>query len=504
MQRAAGLQLLTNTARWDIAIIGGGATGLGCAVDAAARGYRTVLLEQGDFAQATSSRSTKLVHGGVRYLRQGNIRLVKQALHERGLLLRAAPDLVRPLEFVIPTYRWWEGSFYATGLQLYDRLAGSLGIGKSRVLSTSEVKERLPTIVTRNLRGGVSYHDAQFDDARFAVTLAQTLVALGGTALNYARVEQLARSDAGIPTCILRGRDLETNAAFEIEAKAVINATGVFCDEIRRMEEPQTHATVVPSQGSHLVLDSSFLPGRTALMVPNTDDRRVLFAIPWCNRVLVGTTDVAVGRPTLEPHPSTREIEFLLAHAGRYLDPAPVGANVRSCFAGLRGLAVAAQSTRKTARMPRDHRVLVSERGLVTINGGKWTTYRLMARDAVNAAARLGHLPERQCLTDKLHYPPPQRIAGEMLHARLPYTTGDVIAAVRHEMARTVADTLARRLRALFLDVDAAGEVAPRVASIMAAELERDEAWIAQQLPMMRELASNYALASATGSNNES
>ncbi|HEX5177032.1 MAG TPA: FAD-dependent oxidoreductase, partial [Chthoniobacteraceae bacterium] len=237
MDRANGLQLLRKSASWDIAIIGGGATGLGSAVDAASRGYRTVLLEQGDFAQATSSRSTKLVHGGVRYLRQGNLHLVQQALHERGLLLRAAPDFVQPLEFVIPTYRWWERSFYATGLHLYDRLAGSLGIGSSRGLSANEVKERLPTIVTKHLRGGVLYHDAQFDDARFAVALAQTFVALGGTALNYARVENLARS--GAPSAhIIRGRDAESGEAFEIEAKAVINATGVFCDEIRRMEEP--------------------------------------------------------------------------------------------------------------------------------------------------------------------------------------------------------------------------------------------------------------------------
>jgi glycerol-3-phosphate dehydrogenase len=504
MDRATGLQLLRRTASWDIAIIGGGATGLGSAVDAASRGYRTVLLEQGDFAQATSSRSTKLVHGGVRYLRQGNMQLVQQALHERGLLLRAAPDFVHPLEFVIPTYRWWERSFYAAGLHLYDRLAGSLGLGQSRGLSADEVKARLPTIVANHLRGGVLYHDAQFDDARFAVALAQAFVALGGTALNYAPVEALAASGTPRGTHIIRGCDAENGEAFEIEAKSVINATGVFCDDIRRMEEPQANATVVPSQGSHLVLDAQFLPGNTALMVPNTDDRRVLFAIPWLGRLLVGTTDVAVERAVLEPRPTEREIEFILAHAGRYLDPAPARTHVRSCFAGLRGLALAKQSARKTARMPRDHRVLVSEQGLVTINGGKWTTYRLMARDAVDAAARAAHLPERRCLTDKLLFRRSDRIPGEQLHPRLPDTSGDVITAVRHEMARTVADTLARRTRALFLDADAALEIAPRVARIMAAELQRDEAWIENQLVRMRALAANYVIAPSSESKSES
>jgi glycerol-3-phosphate dehydrogenase len=430
------------------------------------------------------------------------MRLVHQALHERGLLLRAAPNLVRPLEFVIPTYHWWERPFYATGLHLYDRLAGALGLGSSRGLSAAEVKERLPTIATKNLRGGVLYHDAQFDDARFAIALAQTFVALGGTALNYARVEHLASPKSDLHT--LRVRDLEENGTFEIEARTVINAGGIFCDEIRLLEDAHAGRTVVPSRGSHCVIDAQFLPGETALMVPNTDDRRVLFAIPWLGRVLLGTTDIAVDRAELEPEPSAGEIEFILRHAGRYLEPAPVVENVTSCFAGLRALAAAEESSRKkTALMPRDHRVIVSANGLVTINGGKWTTYRLMAQDAVDAAAQSARLPARRCLTDKLSLQRGATAGGPPLHPRLPYTTGDVIAAVRSEMARSVADTLARRTRALFLDARAALEMAPRVASIMAEELQRDEAWIASQLGAFRELAFRYLPHSADASKSD-
>jgi glycerol-3-phosphate dehydrogenase len=521
MNRAEMLKSLTDSStRWDILIIGGGATGLGCAVDAAARGYRTLLVEQSDFAKATSSRSTKLIHGGVRYLQQGNLKLVRESLRERGLLIRNAPHLVKRLGFIVPNYRWWEGAFYGTGLKIYDRLAGDLGLGRSRRLSCAEALQHAPTLEPDGLRGGVLYYDAQFDDARLAISLAQTAADAGAVVANYAQVTSLVKRTDQI--CGAMVRDLETNQEHELAALAVINATGVFTDSIRHLDEPESNKLIVPSQGAHVVLEKSFLPGDTAIMVPKTADGRVLFAIPWHDRVLIGTTDTPVSQPQLEPRPLRGEIEFLLAHAGRYLTKDPQLGDVLCTFAGLRPLVKTAH-TKNTALVPRDHTVMVSKSGLITVTGGKWTTYRKMAEDTVDQASLVAGLKRRPSTTATLRlrgwreadeqerkdnlWPPnhygsdasalqqmvqEEPALNEPLHPALPYRAAEVVWAVRHEMACTVEDVLARRTRALFLDTRASVEAAPKVARLMTQALRRDQQWEQQQVMGYRELARAY------------
>jgi glycerol-3-phosphate dehydrogenase len=493
LNRETSLQALRTTRQWDIVIIGGGATGLGAAVDAAARGYHTVLFEQGDFSEATSSRSTKLIHGGLRYLRQGNVSLVRDALRERGRLLRNAPALVHPLPFLIPVHSAWERAFYGVGLKIYDLLAGQLGIAASRHLSREETLNRLPTLNPSGLRGGLLYQDAQFDDSRLAVALAQTFAGLGGAPLNYARATALLKTADKIRG--VRIRDLESGDEFEIAARAVINATGVFCDTIRQLDDPQSPAMLAPSQGAHIVLPRKFFPGDCALMIPRTADDRVLFAIPWHGRTLIGTTDTPVAATTREPRPLAAEIAFLLAHTAQHLTKAPAPSDILSTFAGLRPLVRRGASAR-TASIARDHLVVTAPSGLITITGGKWTTYRRMAEDAVNAAERSASLDPRPSRTTTL--PIDARGfsdgngAAEPLHTRLTITSADVLRAVREEMARTVEDTLARRTRALFLDARAASEIASEVAALMAAEMGRDSAWQAAQSSAFRTLAAGY------------
>jgi glycerol-3-phosphate dehydrogenase len=518
LTRTENLDRLRSAETWDILVIGGGATGLGTAVDAAARGYRTLLLEARDFAHGTSSRSTKLIHGGVRYLAQGNIPLVREALHERGLLLQNAPHLVHARDFVLPAFHYWQLPYYATGLWLYDRLAGSLGLGRSRWVSRNEVTSRVATIRRAGLRGGIVYTDGQFDDARLAIALARTLTDLGGCALNYFRVTALLKHVERINGAV--AHDDETGEEFSIAAKSVVNATGVFADNIRRLDSPSTLPILAPSQGAHVVLDRSFLPGETALMVPKTDDGRVVFAIPWNGRVIVGTTDTQMATLPLEPRPLETEIEYLLDHAGRYLERAPSRGDIKSMFAGLRPLIRrAASQGAATAQLSREHVVIVSDSGLITITGGKWTTYRRMAKDAVDHAARIGRLPGRPSATAslKLHgwhvdvHQDHSHLAlhgadlGELkqlidsaphlsdpIHPALPYLNGEVIWAVRHEAARTVEDVLSRRTRALFLDARASIEAAPRVAMLVAQELKRDQAWQEDQVARFTRLAATY------------
>lgn len=501
---------------WDMIVIGGGATGLGIALDAATRGYDTLLLERDDFAQATSSRSTKLLHGGVRYLRQGNLKLVMGALRERTRVLANAPHLSSEQSFVIPTYKRGESLYYGFGLGLYERLAGRASLGRSQRLSAAETRRELPTLRAEHLRGGVRYHDGQFDDARLAVCLAQSAWDHGATLANYCEVVALLRS-GGVGTAV-RGvvvRDRETGTEHEVPAHVVVNATGVFCDSIRRMAEPGAAAWVAPSQGAHIVLDRRFLPGRNALMVPKTDDGRVLFIIPWQDRLLVGTTDVPVEDADTEPRAQPAEIDFLLEHAGRYLQDAPRREDVLSVFAGLRPL-VRAGSGRSTSALARDH-LLREESGLVSITGGKWTTYREMAGQAVDVAARVAQLPRRPCRTVDLPLhgatadvaPMPLRAYGSdagavqalaqaraewaaPLHPRLPYIGAEVEWAARHDMARSVQDVLARRTRALLLDARASIEAAPTVAALLAGALGRDLAWQAHEVAAYTGFAQAY------------
>ncbi|KAA2243248.1 glycerol-3-phosphate dehydrogenase/oxidase [Chitinophaga agrisoli] len=509
----------TPSAQWDMIIIGGGATGLGIAMDAATRGYNTLLLEQADFAKGTSSRSTKLVHGGVRYLAQGDVALVREALYERGLLLANAPHLAHNQEFIIPQYNWWQGPFYTIGLKIYDLLSGRLSLGRSRHISKSEVVAELPTIRQRGLKGGIVYHDGQFDDARLAVNIAQTAVENGAILLNYFKVTGLHKDGNGRINGV-QAQDLETGRSYNLPAKAVINATGVFVDEILQLDNPAARRMVRPSQGVHVVLDPSFLQSKSAIMIPKTEDGRVLFAVPWHNKVLLGTTDTPLDEHSLEPVALEKEIDFILRTAANYLSRPPARTDVLSVFAGLRPLAAPQKSTGSTKEISRSHKILVAPSRLITITGGKWTTFRRMAEDTVNEAIRTAGLPAATCRTKELHIhgfvqhpsnreplnvygsdaPLLQALAalqpdwGQPLSTRLPYIGAQVIWAVRHEMARTVEDVLARRLRALFLDATAALEMAPKVAALMAQELGRDEVWQQAQVKAFADMAAHYIL----------
>ena len=510
---------------WDFVIVGGGATGLGCGIEAAARGYDTLLLEMHDFAKATSSRSTKLVHGGVRYLEQGNVSLVLEALKERGLLQRNAPHLVHNLAFVVPNYDWWEGPYYGIGMKVYDMLAGKQGFGRSKRLNRTETMEHLPTIDPEGLRGGIIYYDGQFDDARLAVNMAQTFVEQGGTALNYMKVTDLKKDADGVVGGV-EAECQETGATHSIDAKAVINATGIFTDSIRKMDDPDANTTLRPSQGTHLVLDRSFLPGEAAIMIPKTDDGRVLFAIPWNDRVVVGTTDEEVDGPELEPEPTPAEIDFLLEHAGRYLTKDPTPDDVLSVFAGIRPLVTdpGSPSSGDTSEISREHVLHISKNGLVTISGGKWTTYRKMAEDTIDQAATLADLEEQPSVTKNLHIhgwhehpeqfgvfeqygsdaPELRQLIRErpdlerQLDDRLPIRAAQVVWAIRHEMARTVEDVLARRTRSLLLDAQASIDIAPDVAAIMAEERGYDDDWEQDQVEAFRAVADSYVLTPAS------
>jgi glycerol-3-phosphate dehydrogenase len=386
------------TALWDICIIGGGATGLGVAVDAASRGFSTLLLEQYDFAKGTSSRATKLVHGGVRYLQQGNIKLVTEALHERGILWRNAPHLVKNMSFIVPNYKWWEGPFYGIGLKVYDWMAGDLGLGKSRLLSREETLELAPTLDDEGLRGGVLYHDGQFDDARLAIHLAMTAADQGAVLLNYCKVEGLPKNNGKVSGVV--AVDEVSGKRYTINAKVVINATGVFTDSILQMDEPDAEPIIAPSQGVHIMLDKDFLPGKASILVPHTDDGRVLFAVPWHDRIIIGTTDTPVDHVDIEPRALPEEVDFILKQIGRYLKKVPTAADIRSVYAGLRPLVKS--SSKKTAELARDHLILVADSGLVTVTGGKWTTYRRMAEDTVNTAIEKAGLPIKECITARL------------------------------------------------------------------------------------------------------
>ncbi len=511
-------RLNAHTGVWDMIVVGGGATGAGVAIDGASRGYDVLLLEQSDFGKGTSSRSTKLVHGGVRYLEQGNVSLVMEALRERGLLLQNAPHLVRNLAFVVPNYDWWETPFYGVGLKLYNLLAGKYGFGASQILSREETLERLPNLNTEGLRGGVIYFDGQFDDSRLLINLVATASEQGAVLLNYARVTDFSKDSDGFVNGVVV-RDMENGEEFRVAAKVVVNATGPFTDELRRKADASVVPIIAPSQGIHLVLGGEFLAGNSAIMVPHTSDGRVLFAIPWHGHTLVGTTDTPVAEAALEPVAQEQEIEFILHTASLYLAKKPSRSDVTSVFAGIRPL-VRDGSSANTAALSRGHTVRIENSGMITVCGGKWTTYRNMAEDCVNHAATLGHLPERACVTHQLnihgHHSHADRFGAleyygsdaagvqelaenepslaTVLHEELPYIGAEVVWAVREELARTVEDVLARRTRALFLNARAAIEMAPQVASLMAKELDRDAGWVDAQVKAFRETAAGFLL----------
>lgn len=516
-------RILDRKKPWDILVIGGGATGVGIAVDAASRGYDILLLEQSDFGKGTSSRSTKLIHGGVRYLQQGNISLVMEALRERGILRNNAPHLVHDLAFVVPNYDWWEAPFYGIGLKVYDLLSGRFGFGPSKVLSKEETLDRIPTIKSDGLRGGIIYYDGQFDDARLLINLARTASHQGAALLNYGRVTATTKDGEGFANGVIF-EDMESGAEYEIKTKVIINATGPFSDDIRKMDDPRALPIISPSQGIHLVFDKSFLPGNSAIMVPHTRDGRVMFAIPYLGKTLVGTTDTPISRVVPEPEPMEEEIEFILETAGAYLEKKPSREDILSVFTGIRPL-VKAGNDSDTSALSRDHTIDISRSGLLTIAGGKWTTYRQMAKICVNHAISLAGLESRPCETKNLNihgfHKTPEKFGdlaiygsdapaildlmradparNELLHPNLSVRAGEVIWAVRFEAARTVDDFLARRTRCLLLNARAAKETAPKVAALMAKELGRNYDWEKNQVAAFLEISKQYLPAKIKG-----
>lgn len=500
---------------WDVIVIGGGATGIGISLDAASRGYKTLLLEQGDLGQGTSSRSTKLIHGGVRYLQQGNVALVLEALKERGILRRNAPHLVHDLPFIVPNYDWWEGPFYGIGLKIYDMLAGKEGFGKSVIISKEKTLEHLPTIEQEGLRGGVQYHDGQFDDARLVIDLAKTATEQGAVIINYMPVIRLIKKSDLVKGVI--AQDIISGKEYPLTGKVVINAAGPFLDSIRTMDDPHTQPMLTHSQGVHITLDQSYLPGDSAIMVPHTDDGRVLFAIPWHKKVLVGTTDTPLKTCPVEPVPLSEELEFLLKHAARYLSKDPEKKDVLSMFAGIRPL-VSSSASENTAGISREHIVHISKSGLVTIAGGKWTTYRKMAQDTLDQAIIVGQLDFFPCITGDIHIHGyhkraekfehlacygsdavailaltiHQKELEQKLHPKMDITHAEVAWAVREEMALNVADFLSRRSRVLLLDAKTAMEMAPAVAERMMKELNHNQEWATDQIEQFNALAKTY------------
>ncbi len=521
MKRHEQISKLNETKEWDVIVIGGGASGLGTALDAASRGYKTILVEAVDFAKGTSSRSTKLVHGGVRYLEQGDVSLVREALKERGLMAQNAGHLVKNQSFVIPNYNWWGGYFYTIGLSIYDLLAGKLSLGKSQYISKKKTTELLPNIEQKGLVSGVIYQDGQFDDSRLAINIAQTAVEKGACLLNYTKVVGLLKDSKNQVTGV-QVKNQETGELFDLKGKAVINATGVFTNSIMKLNDTVYKKYIVPSQGIHLVFDKSFLPSDHALMIPKTSDGRVLFAVPWHDKIVVGTTDTLIKSNSLEPISLENEIDFVLETAQRFLEKKPTRADVLSVFAGLRPLAAPEKEGKSTKEVSRSHKIIVSETGLITITGGKWTTYRKIAEDIIDKAITVRNLPKRECKTENisihgniktsifdrknhlyiygtdipkiLELQNQEPKLKQKLHSDYDYTLAEVVWAIRYEMARTIDDVLSRRVRLLFLDARAAITVSEKVAQLLAEELGYDDVWAEDQTTQFKKLANGFLL----------
>ena len=521
MSRDRMLERAMQMRPWDVIVVGGGCTGIATALDAAGRGYRTLLVERGDFTGGTSSRSTKLIHGGVRYLRQRRVQMVYGALRERHRLWRNAPHLVDSLPLIVPAYRWWERPYYGVGLMVYDALAGRRGLGRSRVVGKRECGRHVSTLARRNLRGGnlrggVLYHDGQFDDARLGWTLLRTAANFGAVAVNYAEAVALRSARGRIRG--VRLRDRVGGDEWVALGGVVINATGPSSDALRELDDVRDGSGVVLSRGAHIVVSSAFLPGDTAVLIPSTDDGRVLFAIPWHGHVLIGTTDVPVPEPVSEPVPTAAELDYLIDHGSRYLTRPLARSDILSAWAGLRSLAAVDAGAGDTATLSRDHAVSVSRRGLVTVVGGKWTTCRKVAQDTIDVAAEVAGLSPAPSVTARLRVHgysrrravrAPWKVYGSeagavhaleaaddrlaaLMHPSLPYRLSQAVWAARHEMAVRVEDVLARRTRTLFLNARAALSAAPEVARVMAAELGHGENWVEDEVRSFGALARRY------------
>lgn len=515
MNRSYNLKLLDKTPEWDVVIIGGGASGLGIATDAANRGLKTLLLEKTDFAKGTSSRSTKLVHGGVRYLQNGDVSLVLEALRERGIMRKNAPHLVRDLSFIIPSYDWWSSPFYGLGLKVYDMMAGKLGLGPSTLLNKEETLSLIPNVNKKGLRGGVIYHDGQFDDARMAISLALTAESEGAVMLNYTEVYSFIKENDLIIG--LEFKDRINGSKKRVFSKSIVNATGVFSDKLISLDQPRAKQLIRPSQGVHIVLDKSFLNGPQAIMVPHTSDGRVLFAVPWNEYVVVGTTDTPINETLDEPIALDEEIQFIIDNAGMYMSKKPKRSDIKSVFAGLRPLAASEGNKETTKEISRHHKITVSTSGLINVLGGKWTTYRKIAEDTVNTVLMVSGLSERKCNTETLpifgfdpttNWNDPLHFYGteakkveamdlngnKSLSSKLFITKNQICWAIKNEMAITLEDVLARRTRCLFLDAYETEKIAPKVAEIMAFELKKEKKWVIQELKNFNLILKNYQL----------
>lgn len=521
ISRKEQIRTLQKTKTWDIIVIGGGASGLGIAVDAASRGFKTVLFEANDFAKGTSSKSTKLVHGGVRYLAQGNIGLVAEALKERGILAKNASHLFKNLSFVIPNYKWWQGYYYTLGLKVYDLLSKGRSLGKSKWMSANRTLDLLPNLKKEHLSSGVVYHDGQFDDSRLAINLAQTAIEQGATVLNYFKVSTIVKNRQGKNKGVTV-LDKESNVIYRVKSNCIINATGIFTDKILKKNDPAHKKTVIPSRGVHLVMDKSFLKSECAIMIPKTSDGRVLFIIPWYDKVIAGTTDTPIKKKTLDPVASKEEIQFILNNIKQYLIKAPKKTDILSVFAGLRPLAAPKDDHARTKEVSRSHKIIVSESGLISLVGGKWTTYRKMAKDVVDKSIQVHGFKKIKSKTKELQLhgnilkptnfeddhlsvygsdaegvkalEKADILYSQKIHVNFNFTVAQIIWAVRYEMALSVEDVLARRTRMLFLDAKAAIEASPFVAKVMADELRRDQNWIKEQIEEFKKASAKYTI----------
>ncbi len=501
--------------RFDLLVIGGGATGAGVALEAATRGLKTLLVEKHDFGAQTSSRSTKLVHGGVRYLEAAIKRLdrvqwnlVKDALKERAVFLRIAPHLAWKVELLTPIYRAFEIPYYLAGLKLYEALAGRASIGRAYFVPATTAKARYPQLKPEGLKGAVVYADGQFDDARMNLAVALTALEAGAVVLNHAEVTGFLMEEGRVVGAEVK--DLLSGGTFAVRARMVVNATGPFTDRVRQLADPEAEPMLVTSSGVHLVLPARYAPMDTGLLIPKTEDGRVLFVLPWEGYTLAGTTDEPA-EVTDHPVPTAGEIDYILRHLNRHFALEVSREQIRSAWSGLRPL-VRDPRARDTARLARDHVIHEEKTGLVTIAGGKWTTYRKMAEDLVNYLDKtrgLG-LPKSRTAEHVLlggrNYDPAKeeelalridpdtarhlahtygdqaaavlRFAQEHgLFARLvpgqPFLEAEVVWAARYELAETPLDFVERRVRLAFLETEAARKALPRITELM----QKEKGW---------------------------
>jgi glycerol-3-phosphate dehydrogenase len=513
IKRSDLLNKIKDTKQFDVVIIGGGAVGLGAGLDASSRELKTLVIEKYDFAKGTSSRSTKLLHGGVRYLAQLHFNLVKDSLREKERLYNNAPHLTKDCEFIIPCYKYFDMLFYRAGLFLYDVLAGFPKGHTSGFLSKAALIKKYPNIKQQGLVGGIVYHDGIFDDARLALSLSRSIIALKSFAINYCEAIDFIKENGKIVGVVVKDR--LSGEEFTVSSSCVLNATGIFSDEIRNIDQPNSPAIVQQAQGVHIVVDKKHFNSAESLLIPKTDDGRVLFTVPWHGEVLVGTTDTKVEESKIEPVAFKEEINFIIGNINKYLEKPITEKDILSIYAGIRPLIK--QDSSNTSAISREEKMVLSQSNLVSVIGGKWTSYRRMSEKVVDflIANKLVKAGKSNTANLQLHgflkreyveilddhirqYGSDLKILKtlegneEKIHPKMPFTKAQVLYALRYEQAQTVDDVLARRTRALFLNAKYAKEAAQTVAEIMAKELGKNQAWIKEQVAYFEDVAKNY------------